>query len=144
MTVSSVRSVLVAVSVALALALGHDLFASLPTVKGKGRLASTFEKAVALGSPAFETLYTVPANRTLVLTDVVVGNTAASTFCQFGLVRVGPPDDAEVLATIRVPVNETFDHLFGSGIEFGAGAQVIAVVTSGSAGLTLRGYLRKN
>lgn len=95
----------------------HEVAASTPTVKGKGKLFASFTATVS-ASTFINTVLEVPEKQTFVLTDLVATNTAgvSNTFSlQCQVVPGGTPH--ELLPPITVPATGTWSHSFGTGLE---------------------------
>jgi len=82
-------------------------------------------------------VFTVPANRGLVITDVMISWEVGGTSCSdVRILRNGLP----ATSIITVPAFSTFSHAFATGIHFGAGETV--AVSNGITGCILHFYLR--
>ena len=122
----------------------NQVLASTPTVKGKGKLLSSFAEiitATQFANPVIQ----VPEKQTFVLTDIVATNTAGvtNTFGLQCLMAGGGTHD--LLPAITVPATGTFTHSFGTGLECAENDTLRMV--PGATGNTLKvvfvGYLRK-
>ena len=84
-------------------------------------------------------VYTVPADRRLVITDLMIADEGGGTSFDARILR----DGVAATSNLTVRSNDTFRHSFAKGIEFAAG-QAVSVVngdTSGPLTFYLRGYL---
>jgi len=85
-------------------------------------------------------VFTVPASRILVITDVVISNDSTNPATGQRIFRSGAP----ATAFITVAPQSAFSHTFATGIIFTAGSTVAVRNGNGVAGDTrfyLRGYL---
>lgn len=83
--------------------------------------------------------FTVPSDRRLIITDVIISNSNSSSSCCARISRNGP----FVTGFIAVEANSSFEHTFLTGIEFGPG-DMVGVRNGASSGpldFYLRGYL---
>ncbi|MBI4881763.1 MAG: hypothetical protein HY812_19195 [Planctomycetes bacterium] len=126
-------------ALAAAVAAG-ELLASVPTIRGKGKVKKELEfqvhfLAVATGQP----VYSVPAGKTLVITDVVVANDSAATA---GLFRIDDGSSDPLHPHVRVPAGGTTHLAYMTGLAVPEGTQVYAA-NHGSTILHVRlaGYL---
>jgi len=118
------------------------VLASTPTVKGKGKLftvlnfnseAITFNVNVAV----------VPEKQTVVLTDIVITNTAA-TETQFALRCIPLEDESvQIFGPVIVPPSEQFQHAFSTGIECPEGSTLQVTATDNDYAVSATGYFRK-
>jgi hypothetical protein len=119
--------------------------AQIATVKGQGKLLQTvILQQQDLPQQSDNELFTVPDQRTLVITDFLVSNGGASAT----LVQLDrDPGSGSVSLThpILMPAGSTQMFNFETGLEFGAGEKVIVGSGQGNQFLsvTLSGYLRK-
>ena len=68
---------------------GQELRAQVPTVKGQGKVISSFEQTVVVLSNTTPTVYTVPAGRRLVITDVIISNVSNTETVSVAMYRGG-------------------------------------------------------
>lgn len=133
-------AIAIATVLTLALALPLDVHSQIPTVKGRGKLIEVVELIENLvDNLTSVSVYTVPAGRRLVITDILISNGNSSSVVAQYLLR----DGAAATIYITVPARSTFSHTFATGIEFQAG-EVVSVRNGQSSGKTdfyLRGYL---
>lgn len=118
--------------------------ASIPTVKGKGKLLDAKVLQADAVAVAFTDVYTVPKNRVYVMTDLIVTDSAASTFAQVSLSRIVGAGGDTILDALRVPVNESFSHTFNTGVEFPPNSTINLFTSVGSIHVTINGYLRQD
>ncbi|MBI3796352.1 MAG: hypothetical protein HY268_05185 [Deltaproteobacteria bacterium] len=85
------------------------------------------------------TVFTVPAGQRLVITDIIIANPTASASCCAQILR----GNNLATSSISVPAGSSFQHTFGSEIEFTAGDQVRVQngAGSGSFNFYLSGFL---
>lgn len=93
----------------------------------------------AVGTLMTETVYTVPAGKRLIVTDVTISNGNAVVTGSQRILRNG----AAATAYFTVSAESTFSHTFATGIEFEAGDEVRVRngTSSGETHFYLRGYL---
>lgn len=136
---------MLSVNLALALVLvsgllvGPELHAQSPTVRAEGTFLSAVE---IIENNVFNNttvdVFTVPANRRLVITDVLI-HASGFTACCVTILRDTLP------ATFSIFVGAAgFNHTFATGVEFTDGQTVAVSNLSGSpTKWHLRGYLTK-
>jgi hypothetical protein len=140
------RRAMLVVNLALALVLvsgllvGPQLHAQSPTVRVEGTFLSAVEiiENNVPDNTNFFDVFTVPANRRLVITDVLI-HASGFTACCMTILRNTLP------ATFSIFVGAAgFNHTFATGIEFTEG-QTVAVSNPSGAPTKwhLRGYLTK-
>ncbi len=84
------------------------------------------------------TVFTVPSGQRLVITDVIISNPNASSLCCAEILRNG----SFATSLISVPAGSSFQHTFGTEIEFTAGNTVgVHNASSGSLNFYLSGFL---
>ncbi len=90
----------------------------------------------SVSSPTPVDVFTVPANRRLIITDVMMSTNSGSSNAE--ILRDGTP----ATAFINVSSGNTFSHSFATGIEFVANETVAVDAGSGTnINFYLRGYL---
>src|SRR6476469_2461731 len=99
---------------------GQELHAQVPTVKGKGNVISTFEQTFVVLSNTTPTVYTVPAGRRLVITDVIISNVSDTESVRVAMDRGGTGVFAMELLPTRV-----FNHAFTTGPGYAAGQSIV-------------------
>ena len=114
--------------------------AQVPTIPG-GRLdvVEIIQNAVAAGSDLL--VYTVPSNKRLVITDVILSANASGPTCGNTLLRAGTRAMSELCFS-----NVAFGTLafsFITGIEFGPGDTVAVRNATTVVNWYLRGYLTR-
>lgn len=119
--------------------IGAPSAAQVAHVKLKGKVDQLWRtQAYYVSSGVEATLYTVPPDRQLVVTDVIVTNANGSP----AVARLR--GDGVIELNLAVPSSSTFAHAFGTGIVFGPGEEVRALATSaGQLQFHLTGYLMK-
>lgn len=120
----------------------RDLSAQVPTVKGKGNLIEHVELIQnQLADLEDVSIYTVPASRRLVITDVLISNSNTDSVCCQRIYR----SDVPATTFLSVPAESTFSHSFVTGLEFEAGEEVVVRngASSGPTNWFLTGYLTK-
>jgi len=122
-----------------AMVLARDLPAQVATVKAAGKLQETVAINQTFSEDAL-TIYTVPAGRRLIVTDLVVTNGDPTDTLPFRLIR----NQFAVMGFVYVQPQQNFAHSFTTGIEYGPGTEVRV---HGDADiltyLSLFGYLTK-
>lgn len=104
-------------------AIGLTLPAAAQTanVKLKGKLEELWRsRAYTMNPGGAYTLHEVPADRRLVLTDVVLANPHASAVT----VRVDAGEGTNVELSLEVAAGSTFSHAFTTGIPFEPGSEL--------------------
>jgi hypothetical protein len=87
---------------------------------------------------ASRTVFTVPSGQRLIITDVIISNPNASALCCAEILR----NDSFATSLISVPAGSSFEHTFGTEIEFTAGNTVgVHNASSGSLNFYLSGFL---
>jgi hypothetical protein len=120
------------VVLAVWLAAGAALPAAAQTadVKLKGKLEELWRsKAYTMNPGGSFTVYEVPADRRLVLTDVVLPNPHASAIT----VRVDSGEATTIELALQVAAAATFSHAFTTGIPFEPGSEVRVRYVAGPA-----------
>jgi hypothetical protein len=127
----------------------QQVLAQNPTVKGKGKLATTIHAtgSVGVGTQGIvdlnpdtpNVLTSVPLKMTFVMTDIIVSN-ANGTAAQFQLFEAGV---ATLTHQVEVGANSTFAYNFGTGLEIPASGHMNIFATGGTINYTIVGYLRK-
>lgn len=134
-----------ALAVAGALAIGGAVGSAIamsPTVQPPIKWAggAEFVTAVPAGGPTV--VYTVPAGRNLILTDLIIGNTN-TTFNNISVFS-GSAGCAEILlprlSNIMIPAADTAYVSLQTGVGFTSG-QTICIQSSNSVALSGRGFL---
>ncbi|MBI4881771.1 MAG: hypothetical protein HY812_19240 [Planctomycetes bacterium] len=119
----------------------NEVFASVPTIRGKGRVKQELEFLIPFLQPsALQVVYTVPAGKTFVITDMVVTNDSTTTP---GLFNIFDELFQPLNTFVRVTAGNTTHLAYLTGIAVAEGRQVHA----GNTGFTvlhvrLAGYLR--
>lgn len=119
----------------------NEVFASVPTIRGKGKVKQEVEILVPyLGLSELRLVYTVPAGRTFVITDMVVANDSTTTP---GLFNIFNEAFQQLHTHVRVTAGNTTHLAYMTGIAVPGGTQLSA----GNSGPTvlhvrLAGYLR--
>ncbi|HKB15104.1 MAG TPA: hypothetical protein VKF62_03515 [Planctomycetota bacterium] len=136
----SVRVLAGVAAIVVALFTARQLYAQVPTVKGRGKVLSIVEIIQnGVGTNTTTGVYSVPVDRRLVITDLMIADTSGSTSLNARILRSGTP----ATANLTVTAERTLCHSFATGIEFSEG-QLVSVVNGDSAGplnFYLRGYL---
>ncbi len=136
----SISLVLVLLAAVLAAVAANELFASVPTIRGKGKVKKDVEFHVHyLAAGTGQPVYTVPAGKTLVITDVVVTNDSAATAGMFRIDAVVDP----IHPYVRVAAAGTTHLAYVTGLSVAEGTHVYAS-NNGSTTLHVRlaGYLK--
>jgi hypothetical protein len=102
-----------------ALVLARALPAQVATVKAGGKLQETVAINQTFSEDAL-TIYTVPAGKRLIVTDIVVANGDQTDTLPFRLIR----NQFAVMGFILVQPQQNFAHSFTTGIEYGPGTEV--------------------
>jgi hypothetical protein len=134
---------LLAAALVVLLVLGTRLVdAQIPTIKGKGKLKEVVELIQTQLANLNEVgVFTVPVGRRLVITDVLIANSNGTAANFQRILR----NNTDTIGFVSVQAGDTFEHTFGTGIEFAAG-DIVVVRNGGSAGpidFLLRGYTTK-
>jgi hypothetical protein len=122
-----------------------QVLASTPTVKGKGKLFSSFTTIITPNITFNNDVLQVPEKQTFVLTDIIATNTGAETN-GMGLLCFAPGEDAiNLLPSIRVAPDATFTHTFGTGLECPelTTLRLVPEELSGTLKIVVIGYFRK-
>lgn len=116
--------------------------AQLPTFKAIPAKLKTVELiADSVANLTTTDLLTVPADRRVIITDLLIAN---SNNAEVVSQRVFRGASAATLSLV-IPANSSFSHVFATGIEFDAG-EVVRVrngASSGPVNFYLRGYIVK-
>ena len=120
---------------------GSPSAAQVAGVKFKGKVDELWNSRpyfVNPGEPA--SIYTVPADRRLIVTDVLVTNENPSS----ALARLTSGTGTFEEVHLVVPGGSVFAHSFATGIVFDPGSEVTALATAtGQLAFHLTGYLIK-
>jgi hypothetical protein len=127
----------------------NQVIASVPTVKGKGKV---FEVVNFTQLPTAQNLLNnvieVPLKHTMVVTDIIACNGSAAVG-EFRLSCNLSGNDSVIMHPVIVPIDSTFQHSFGQGIECAEGTILrYVLLQEGGASvtgwrITITGYLRK-
>lgn len=125
-------------------ALAPELFAQIATVKGPGKWKEPFRFVQQDLPSGYESVFTVPSGRTLVITDFIVSNGAVSNTLTELAMKVGLTQ-TNMTHPILVPSAQTLSFQFASGLTFEPGSEVIVGTGAQNQALsvTLLGYLAK-
>ncbi len=131
------------IAVAMTLIVARAVYAQVPTVKAKGK-AIEIMNLLPGGVPVVTTvdLFTVPAKRRFIVTDIIFNNDHDTSVRAQRLTRNG---GNSAMGFITIPANSAFSHSFGTGLVFEEG-DVIGVRNGDTVGpteFTVTGYLTK-
>ncbi len=121
----------------------RELAAEIPTVKGIGKVLTSFAANATVSANGTVNLVAVPADRTCVITDLIVSNGTASA-ATLEIQDLEPGVSApKILPPVQVAAKFNFDHLFGTGLEFKGGHNLRVQAVGGPLEVFVSGYLRK-
>lgn len=114
-----------------------SLRAQVVTIAGKAKLREPFHTLIALPNNQMTTITSVPAGRTLVVTDVVASNRNSAS----ARIQITP-----FQLILPVPAEDTFGHAFNTGPVVNGGTDLQAINLNGTQDLELyvTGYFVKN
>ena len=122
----------------LALSIANVAVSQVPTIKRPGKYKSPMQFLENVSASSTNQVYTVPDNRTLVITDIFVANIDSSAVINQKIIKDG--DNANAIS-IAVPAQSTFSHSFSQGLEFPPGSLIEVQNPAGSTTVfTLVGY----
>ena len=124
----------------VALGAANVAVSQVATIKGpaKVKYKDPVEFLSTVNAGATNQVYTVPDNRTLVVTDIFVSNISTSGVINQRIIRDG---DAGNAISISVPAESTFSHSFTQGMIFPPGSLLEARNGGGSTTIfTITGY----
>lgn len=117
--------------------------AQIPTVTGDARFVQAITIDRNLSGSGGGIVYTVPANRRLIVTDVLASNNGTAPSAISVASRAPGVPDVTQLNPVYIQPSDTFEHTFATGLDFERGSSVIVSInsTDGITFVTLRGYL---